>query len=293
MKTIYGVYVVLTTPFDGTGAINYEGMAKNVEWLASQGVQGVVALGSTGEFASLNDEQKRRVGRTVVDAADGKVPVLLGASAETTEKAIEYVAQAKDLGAAGALVIPPWYYLPTPEEIVYHYEKISDAVSLPIMVYNNPWTSKVDIQPETVAALSRLKNVTHIKESTGDVRRIAEIRTLTQDRMTVFCGWEDLAFESFAAGAKGWICVVGNFAPRLSVSLFQSMVERKDLDAGWTVYKRLLPALRHLERAGKMHQTVKYALDQLGLCGGDSTHPRLPLVEKEKEAIRRLLKDVE
>ncbi len=293
MQRIYGVYVVLTTPFDETGGIEYEGMARNVEWLAGQGVHGVVALGSTGEFASLDDEQKRRVGQTVIDAAGGKIPVLLGSSAETTEKTIEYVAQSKDLGAAGALVIPPWYYLPTPEEIVYHYEKISDAVDLPIMVYNNPWTSKVDIQPATVAALSRLKNVTHIKESSGDVRRIGEIRTLTDDRITVFCGWEDLAFESFAVGAKGWICVVGNFAPRLSVRLFELMAERKDLDAGWAVYKRLLPALRHLERAGKMHQTVKYALDQLGLCGGTSTHPRLPLAEKEKEAIRRLLDEVE
>lgn len=293
MRTIYGVYVVLTTPFDRTGGIDYEGLGKNVEWLAGQGVHGVVALGSTGEFASMNDEQKRRVAQTVVDAARGKIPVLLGASAETTEKAIEYVAQSKELGAAGVLVLPPWYYLPTPEEIVYHYGRISEAVDLPIMIYNNPWTSKVDIHPETVAALSELKNVTHIKESTGDLRRIAEIRTLTDDRMTVFCGWEDLAFESFAAGAQGWICVVGNFAPRLSVRLFELVAEQKDLAGGWTVYKRLLPGLRHLERAGKMHQTVKYALDQLGLCGGESTHPRLPLTEEEKAAIRRLQQDLE
>ena len=293
MQTIHGVYVVLTTPFGKTGEIHYEGMAKNVQWLIGQGVHGVVALGSTGEFASQNDEQRKRVARTVIEAADGKVPVLVGASAETTEKTIEYVAQAKDFGAAGVLVIPPWYYLPPPEEIVYHYGTISDAVDLPIMVYNNPWTSKVDIRPETVAALSRIKNVTHIKESSGDLRRIAEIRTLTEDRMTVFCGWEDLAFESFAVGAQGWICVVGNFAPRLSVRLFELVAERKDLDGGWTVYKKLLPALRHLERAGKMHQTVKYALDQLGLCGGESTHPRLPLTEEEKAAIRRLQKDVE
>lgn len=289
MKPVYGVYVVLTTPFSADGKINYDGMAENVEWLIGQGVHGVVPLGSTGEFASLNDDQKRRVAQTIIDAADSRIPVLIGASAETTEKTIEYVAQARDLGAAGVLVLPPWYYTPTQEEIVYHYTRVSDSVALPIMIYNNPWSSKVDIEPETVAELARLKNVTHIKESTGDLRRITEIRTLTDDKLTVFCGWEDLAYESFVMGAKGWICVAGNFAPNLCVQLFELIVEKKALETGWIVYKKLLPALRYLERGGKMHQTVKYALDKMGLVGGYCSNPKLPLSDADKAEVDKLL----
>ena len=179
MGKLHGVYVVLVTPFTGNGEVDYDGMSKNVEWLASQGIHGVIPLGSTGEFASLNDEQKRKVTQTVITAVGGRIPVVVGASAETTEKTIEYVAQAKELGAAGALVLPPWYYTPDPNEIVHHYTRVSKAVDLPIMIYNNPFTSKVDIEPETVARLAKLPTIDCIKESSGDFRRIAEIRQLT------------------------------------------------------------------------------------------------------------------
>ncbi len=293
MTRIYGIFAVLTTPFFDDGRIDYEGMAGNVDWLIRQGIHGVVPLGSTGEFASLSDQQKETAMQTVIQAADGRIPVMVGTSAETTEKAIEYASVAQKHNADGILLLPPWYYTPSAEEVVFHYKAVSDAVDIPIMIYNNPWSSKVDIQAETVCQLAQLKNVTHIKESTGDIRRITEIRTLTSDQLTIFCGWEDLAYESLVMGAKGWICVAANFAPKICVELFEAIVEKKDLEAGWVLYKRLLPALRYLEKGGKMHQTVKYALDQLGLCGGESSHPRLPLNDTEREAVRALLDDLE
>jgi 4-hydroxy-tetrahydrodipicolinate synthase len=292
MGILRGVYVVLVTPFTADRAVDYEGMEKNVEWLVDQGAHGVIALGSTGEFASLNDEQKRRVTQTVIAAAAGRAPVVVGSSAETTEKAIEYVQQARNLGAAGALVLPPWYYTPDPDEIVHHYTRISQAVDLPIMIYNNPFTSKVDIEPETVARLAELPTIDCIKESSGNFRRVAEIRQLTDDKLGIFCGWEDMAYEFFLMGAIGWVCVIGNVVPKMAVDLFDLVAEKKDLDAAWTLYKKMLPLLRYLEYAGKTQKALKYALDKMGLCGGHSSSPKLPLDDAERVTIDKILQDL-
>jgi len=252
----------------------------------------VIPLGSTGEFASLNDEQKRTVTQTVIDAVAGRAPVVVGASAETTEKAIEYVAQAKELGAAGVLVLPPWYYTPDPAEIVHHYTRISETVDLPIMIYNNPFTSKVDIEPATVARLAELPTIDCIKESSGNFRRIAEIRQLTDDKLGVFCGWEDMAYEFFLMGSIGWVCVIGNVVPKMAVELFDLVTVKKDPEAAWALYKKMLPLLRYLEYAGKTQKALKYAIDKMGLCGGHSSSPKLPLDAGEKAKIDRILQDL-
>jgi 4-hydroxy-tetrahydrodipicolinate synthase len=291
MTKIRGVYVVLVTPFMADKRVDYAGLRRNAEWLVQQGVHGLIPLGSTGEFASLEDEDKRQIVDTVMVAVGGKVPVVVGTTAETTEKAIENTVSARKAGAAGALVLPPYYYTPDPDEIVEHYRRISDAVDLPIMVYNNPFSSKVDIQPETVARLARLEHVKCIKESTGDIKRITEIRTRTEDGISIFCGWEDMAYESFLAGCQGWVCVIGNILPKAAVELFDLVVEKKDYQAGWTLYKRMLPILRYLEYAGKTQKTLKYVLDGMGLAGGHSSSPKLPLDPESKTRIDALLRE--
>ena len=291
MTKIRGVYVVLVTPFMADKRVDYAGLRRNAEWLVKQGVHGLIPLGSTGEFASLEDGDKRQIVDTVMAAAGGKVPIVVGTTAETTEKAIENTARAKKAGAAGALVLPPYYYTPDPDEIVEHYRRISDAVDLPIMVYNNPFSSKVDIQPETVARLARLEHVQCIKESTGDIKRITEIRTRTEDGISIFCGWEDMAYESFLAGCQGWVCVIGNILPKAAVELFDLVVEKKDYQAGWTLYKRMLPILRYLEYAGKTQKALKYVLDGMGLAGGHSSSPKLPLDPESKTRIDALLRE--
>ncbi len=292
MGKLRGIYVVLVTPFTADGDVNYEGMKENVEWLVDQGVHGVIPLGSTGEFASLNDREKRQVTETVIDTVNGRVPVVVGASAETTERAIEYAKQAKQFGAAGALILPPWYYTPDPDEIVHHYTRICEAVDLPIMIYNNPFTSKVDIEPETVARLAELPTIDCLKESSGDFRRIARIRQLTDEQLGIFCGWEDMAYEFFLMGAIGWVCVIGNVVPKMAVDLFRLVREKKDLESAWALYKRMLPLLRYLEYAGKTQKALKYALGKMGLCGGYSSSPKLPLDDIEQAKVDRLLQDL-
>ena len=283
-----GIYVVLTTPFD-QGDVNCDGLRGNVEWLIKQGVHGIIPLGSTGEFASLNDDQRSRILHAVVEAADGRVPIVAGAGAETTEKTVRNIEQAAAAGASGALVIPPWYYSPNPEELVVHYTRIGKASSIPVMVYNNPFTSKVDIEPATLARLVDVPNINYVKESSGNIRRIAEIRILTEDRLPVFCGWEDMAYESFVMGAVGWVCVIGNIMPKQAVRLFELIRHENDLPAAWELYKRMLPLLQYLEYRGRTQQALKYMLDKMGLCGGDSSSPKLPLNPKEKDELDHLM----
>jgi dihydrodipicolinate synthase/N-acetylneuraminate lyase len=192
MPAFRGVYVVNVTPFTPERQVDYPGLVKNIHWLVEQGVQGLIPLGSTGEFASLEDADKRKVVETVVAAAGGKVPVMVGVAAETTEKTIENARMAEREGASSLLVLPPWYYTPDQDEIFEHYQRINDATELPIMIYNNPFTSKVDIQAATVARLARLKQVQGIKESTGEIRRKAALQLfdLVVERGDCAAGWK-------------------------------------------------------------------------------------------------------
>ena len=277
MSAIRGIYPALPTPFTANKRVDLQGLKNNAQWLAQEGVHGLIVLGSTGEFASLDEVERREAIEAVVSGAGRKAPVMAGASAETTERAITNARVAKEAGAASLLILPPWYYTPDQEEIYEHYRRISDAVDLPIMVYNNPWSSKVDISAETVARLAELANVKAIKESTGDIRRITDIRIRTNDGMTIFCGYEDMVFESFILGATGFVNMIANFEPRATVELFNLVVEKKDYTAGWKLYKRMLPLLRLLETPGIGQRIVKHVQDGMGLAGGYSASPKLPL----------------
>ncbi len=289
MKRFQGVYVVLVTPLDQAGHVNVPGIKRNVEWLVEEGVDGVVALGSTGEFASLDAQSKTRVMRAVVDAASGRVPVLVGVGAETTEQTIVNLQEAERENADGALVICPWYYSPTSDELVDHFERVAGATSLPVMIYNNPFTSKVDIKPDTLAVLAQHENIVAVKESSGDIRRIAEIRLRTRDQLDIFCGWEDMAYESFLMGACGWICVAANVIPRACQQLYRLLASGEPTPEAWKLYGTLLPFLRYLEYRGRTQQALKYALDRMGLSGGRSTSPKRPLSANEEAEVEALL----
>ncbi len=289
--SLHGVYVVTVTPFTADGNVDLAGIAKNADWLVRQGVHGLLPLGSTGEFASLEDDDKKAIVDTVIKTVAGRIPVVFGATAETTEKAIANARYAERAGAAGVLVLPSYYYSPDQEELYEHYRRIAGAIGIPLMIYNNPSSSKVDILADTVARLSQVPGIQCIKESTGDIRRITEVRLKTADKLTVFCGWEDMAYESFVMGAKGWVCVLGNILPKECVELYDLVVVKKDLQAGWALYQKLLPLLRYLEYAGKTQKALKYALDGMGLAGGHTSSPRRALDPEDKAIIDSLLAD--
>jgi 4-hydroxy-tetrahydrodipicolinate synthase len=228
----------------------------------------------------------------VVDQTNGRVPVLAGTAHETTRETIDYTNHAKEKGADGALILTPYYCKPDENEAYAHFKAVSDAVDIPIMLYNNPFTTGVDLPADLVARIGDLKNVQYVKESSGDIRRIRDILRMGQNNIEVFCGTEDLALESFVFGAVGWICVIANITPKWARQLYH-LTGEKDIDQAKEVFNKMLPMLTFLEESGKYVQVIKAAMNKIGVCSaGPSRLPRLPLTAEEDQSLDAILKEM-
>ena len=226
-----GTYTVIVTPFrEGGSRVDEEMLRWLVDFQISEGIHGIIALASNGEFLSLSDEERHDVSRIVVEQAAGRVPVVVGTAAESTDDVIRYTRDAEQVGADAAMVLTPYYCWIDEEEIFHHYQRIAEAVSLPIMLYNHPASTVLDMQPPLVARLAEIDNIAYIKESTTDTRRVYRINELCRGKITVFAGY--LGYESFMVGAEGWVSVCANIMPRKSARLFELAVDRNDRDGG-------------------------------------------------------------
>jgi 4-hydroxy-tetrahydrodipicolinate synthase len=284
MQPWRGTFTVLITPFTADGsAVDVPVLKRLVNWQIERGIHGLIPLGSTGEFLSLTPSERTQVIETVVGEAGGRVPVLIGTGAEWTRDAVAHAREAERLGASGVMVIPPYYSSPTEDELFEHYRCIGEAISLPVMLYNNPATANVDLTPEVVARLSRIDNVRYIKESTLEVTRVRDILEICGERMTVFAGI--LGYESFWLGAQGWVAVCSNLIPHESARLFELAVMRGDRDGALELYRKILPIVRWV--GGHRYVSAsKAALRIMGLPVGEPRAPRLPLPRAEFEALR-------
>jgi 4-hydroxy-tetrahydrodipicolinate synthase len=281
-----GTYTVMITAFNAEGRIDLEAQARFTDWQVREGIHGLIPLGSTGEFLSMTAEERRAVAKCVIDTVAGRVPVLVGAGAESTDDVIANVAMAEELGADGTMIIPPFYSTPTEAELIHHFARISDAATRPVMIYNNPATANVDLTPPLVAELSKLPRIDYIKESTMDVTRVRDILDMSEGRMTVFGGI--MGFESFVEGAEGWVAVGSNIMPAAMARLFTLTADDEDYHAARALYRQLLPIIRlvggHRYVAGS-----KAALGMIGQPVGDPRPPRLPLPESEMGDVRAAL----
>ena len=290
MPEFRGSYTVMVTPFreDGTG-IDEAATRRFVDWQIREGVPGLIPLGSTGEFLSVSDDERTRLIEVLVDQARGRIPIVVGTAAEWTDVAVRYSREAERLGAAGVMVVPPFYSSPTEDELFEHYRRIGEAISIPVMIYNNPNTSNVDLRPELVARLGEIDTVRYIKESSGDVTRVREIARLSEGRVTVFAGYH--AWDSIVLGADGYVSVCGNIVPRLSSDLYRLTVTEGDPDGGREVYHRLLPLFDAI--AGDLYVSATRAgMEMVGMPAGDPRPPRLPLPEGPRRALRGVLEDL-
>ena len=282
-----GTYTVLVTPFTPDGAkVDAAVLRRLVQYQIAEGIHGLVPLGSTGEFLSLTREERQQVIETVVSTAAGRVPVLVGTGAEYTPYAVELSREAEEMGADGLMIIPPYYSVPTEDELYVHYKAIADATTIPIMIYNNPSAANVDMLPETVARLSEIAPVKYIKESTLDVTRVRDIIRLCGERMTVFAGV--LGYESFFLGAEGWVAVCSNVAPRLSAQLFEACADRRDPEEARSIHQRLADLLWWVGGPRYVAGT-KAALEMIGLPAGPPRPPRLPLPMAMRPALRQVV----
>ncbi len=289
-QTFRGIYPALVTPMTPDEQVDLPTLTSLVNNLIEEGgVHGLIPLGSTGEYYALSDAEREDVLRTVIEAADGRVPVVAGANGGGTREVIGYCQQAEQMGAAGVLLAAPYYSLPTVDELFEHFRAVDGSIGIPIMLYNYPGRTGVDMTPDLIDRLADLDNVQYVKESSGDVSRISEIIRRSGDRITAFCGCDTAALESFVLGAVGWVGGVVNVLPRAHVELFETAVTRQDFVAAREPYYRMLPTLALMEGGGKYTQFVKAGCQLTGRPVGPPRRPLLPATDEERAELQRVL----
>ncbi len=227
-----GSYTVAVTPFspDTEQAVDLEALRGFLDWQLEVGVPGIIILGTTGEFLTLSDAERDAIVDTTVQHVAGRVPVIVGSMNAYTRKAVEQSRSAQRLGADGLMVLPPYYYTPTEDEIIGYYGAICGAVDLPIMLYNNPVTSNVDMSANLVGRLGRtFENIRYIKESSQDVQRVREVIEESEGLVKVFAG--ERVVDSFLLGAIGYVNPYGNYIPRPSYRIFDFLQQGRIDDA--------------------------------------------------------------
>ena len=270
-----GIIPAVTTPFDANGAVATAGIAANVRFLLDAGVHGIVGTGTMGEAGSLSAAERKLVLETVVEAADGAVPVIAGISAGTADAA---VAHARDAAGVDAVMcLPPLGYRADLGELIAYYEAVAAGAGVPVMLYNNPEASGVDLRAEQIVAIAdRVPGIVAVKECSGDVRRIPAL-IAAAPQLEILVGGDDWALEGFAAGATGWVTGVAVLAPRECVALYEHLAAG-ELEPAREIYQRLLPVAR-FDMTPKLVQYFKRAQDALGFAGGPVRAPRLELDE--------------
>jgi 4-hydroxy-tetrahydrodipicolinate synthase len=281
-----GILPAVTTPFDAAGGVDRGALQANVRALLDAGVHGIVGTGTMGEAGSLSTQERREVIAAIVAAVDGRVPVVAGVSAGTPAQAIGYAADAAAEGVVALMCLPPLGYRGDEREVVAFYAAVAEAGGLPLMAYNNPEASGVDMAPELIARIgASVENVVAVKECSGDVRRIPALLNTTD--LEILVGGDDWALEGFSAGATGWVSGVADVAPAECVALYEHC-RAGELDAARELYARLLP-LGRFDMNPKLVQYFKAAMDEVGLVGGATRPPRLPLLDDEREELRAAL----
>ncbi len=287
---ISGSIVALATPMHDDGTVAWECLDSLLQMHVAQGTGGIVAVGTTGESATLSvSEHCDVIARTVASIA-GKIPVIAGTGANNTTEAIELTAAAQRVGADACLLVTPYYNKPTQEGLYLHYKKVAESVPIPQILYNVPGRTGVNMLPETVARLAEVDNIIGIKEATGDLEQGRRVLELVQGKMQVFSGDDPTAMELMLMGAVGNISVTANVAPRAMADLCAAAMagERDKAEQIHTVLTPLNAAL-FLE---SNPIPVKWALQRMGLIGGGIRLPMTPLAEQFQPVVEQALREV-
>ena len=284
-----GIIAYPITPFDENEKVNINLFKKLLESLVKSGSHGIAPLGSTGVLPYLTDDEKEAITEATIQQVNGRVPVLVGVSNLTTEHTIHHAKFAEKAGATAVMIIPMSYWKLTDDEIVRHYDKVADNISIPIMAYNNPATSGVDMSPNLLRRLLEIPNVTMIKESTGDVQRMHFLRKELGEEVAFFNGSNPLALAAFAAGAKGWCTAAPNLIPELNLKLYQA-IQDNDLTVAQKVFYQQIDLLKFIVNKG-LPRAVKAGLNIQGEDGGNLRSPLQPLTEVEKNELSLILKN--
>ncbi|SFN35206.1 4-hydroxy-tetrahydrodipicolinate synthase [Chryseobacterium oleae] len=283
-----GIIAYPITPFDQNEKVDIPLFKKLVERLIVSGSHGIAPLGSTGVMPYLSDEEKEAITEASIQQTKGRVPTLVGVSNLTTEKTVHHAQFAEKAGADAVMIIPMSYWKLTDDEIVAHYDAVASKISIPIMAYNNPATSGVDMSPTLLKRLLEISNVTMIKESTGDIQRMHYLRKELGEETAFYNGSNPLALAAFTAGARGWCTAAPNLIPELNVGLYKA-IEEGNMEKAQEVFYKQFDLLKFIVNKG-LPRAVKAGLNILGEEGGSLRSPLKSLSEKETEELRSIIK---
>jgi 4-hydroxy-tetrahydrodipicolinate synthase len=282
-----GQFTALITPFDAAGQIDEPALRRQVDFVIRQGVHVIVANGCTGEFWTQTLQERKRVVAIVLDAARGRIPIIAGASANYTPDVVELARHAKEIGCDGVMIMPPYLVRPNADDIFHHYKAVSDAVEIPILLYNIPRDTVNDLTPDLVNRLADLKCVVAIKDSTFDFNIFYRLQTLVSDRIKVMIGPSTMfGYAAVQLGAEGWVDTYSNLWPQLTVGLWHASrsgnAERaRELQKIGADFRRFLS-----EGDRNMYCAVKASMNMLGLPGGYPRPPLRPLTEPHLTQLR-------
>ncbi|HVU48113.1 MAG TPA: dihydrodipicolinate synthase family protein [Terracidiphilus sp.] len=280
-----GVLPAMTTAFNPDLTVDHATVARHAQWMIENGCSGIICLGSLGEAATLSLDEKKAILKTAIGALDGKAPVVGTVSALSTAEAVELARAAYDAGCAGLMILPPYVYKGDWRESKAHIAAILKATPLDGMLYNNPVAYGTDFLPEEIAELaSEYPNLTAVKESSTDVRRVTAIRALLGERLSVLVGVDDAIVEGIAAGAVGWVAGLVNALPRESVDLF-NFAKAGQAKEAFELYRWFLPLLR-MDTVPKFIQLIKQVQQEAGAGFARVRPPRLELAGEELAATR-------
>ena len=294
-----GIYSPTITAFESDESVSLSGTRAFVQFLLAGGVDGLVPLGSSGEPLALTMTERKTVLDVIVDEAAGQVPIIAGIVEYSTKAAIEFGLYAKSLGCNGLMVMPPYGFRPPKRDVFDHFRNIRGAVGLPVMLYNVPGTSGIDLMPEEVQQLAEEGVIEAVKWSTAEVSRIRDTKLLCGSSFTVFVGNDLIAFEGLAAGADGWISCLPMIIPKCAVKLFRLLVTEQNLTAAREFFYRLAPLIRLEFRAASspnndphwLAVTRESALLR-GIPVGCSRKPLSRVSREHSDQLKRLLQEL-
>jgi 4-hydroxy-tetrahydrodipicolinate synthase len=221
MDKLHGIVVPLLTPFTADGELDVAAYRTLIDFVIDSGVHAIIANAATSEFYALDDAEREKCAEIAMEQARGRVPVLVGAGAAATRQTVRWARHAKSIGAAGLLIMPPYYFPPTVDAVVRHFAAVSDAVDTPIMVYNAPYAANLLLTPEHIERLTHAANVPWVKLTTGVLHHVTQLRKMLGERIAIFEGVDTLAFASMAMGSCGWVAGTANMIPELAVELWR------------------------------------------------------------------------
>jgi dihydrodipicolinate synthase/N-acetylneuraminate lyase len=282
-----GVFPALMTEFNKDGSLDLDGTQRHIKSCMDAGIEGLVMLGTLGENASLRAEEKETVLKAAVEATGGKIPVLSGVAEYTTELGLEHAARAKRAGCEGLMVLPSMVYQQDLREGQAHFNAIANGANLPVMIYNNPVSYKLDMTPESFVEMSVNNNIVAVKESSNDSRRMTDMINACGDRYAMFCGVDDLVLENLMFGATGWVSGLVNSFPKEAVALY-TYAKAGNMEEAVALYRWFMPLL-HLDVDVKLVQYIKLA-NQMTSEGSEWVRrPRMELIGDERKKVEAIV----